>query len=50
MPHPTMGNPGHPSSVDGVTIKIPCTQSFPIGLVKIEPDFIFRSVETGLGR
>ena len=24
--------------------------SFPIGLVKIESDFIVRSVETGLGR
>ena len=51
---------GHPSS-DGVTTKItygwmiyyinqPYTPSFPIGLVKIEFDFIFRSVETGLGR
>ena len=27
-----------------------CTPSFPIGLVKIESDFIVRSVETGLGR
>ena len=26
------------------------TQSFPIGLVKTESDFIVRSVETGLGR
>ena len=26
------------------------TPSFPIRLVKTEPDFIFRSVETGLGR
>ena len=28
----------------------PRTPSFPIGLVKTESDFIFRSVETGLGR
>ena len=27
-----------------------CTQSFPIGLLKTESGFIFRSVETGLGR
>ena len=27
-----------------------CTPSFPIGLVKTEAGFIFRSVETGLGR
>ena len=50
---------GHPSS-DGVTIKMPYgvmfyidqlrTPSFPIGLVKTEPGFIVRSVETGLGR
>ena len=52
---------GHPYS-DGVTIKmpyrvddlhrfdLPCTPSFPIGLVKTEPGFIVRSVETGLGR
>ena len=26
------------------------TQFFPIGLVKTEPDFIIRPVETGLGR
>ena len=25
----------------------PCTQYFPIGLVKTESDFIVRSVETG---
>ena len=50
---------GNPSS-DGVMIKMPYgvdvlhyqlrTQSFPIGLVKTETDFIVRSVETGLGR
>ena len=50
---------GNPSS-DGVTIKMPygvdvlhrpaCTQSFPIGLVKTESEFILRSIETGLGR
>ena len=28
----------------------PCTPSFPIGLVKTESNFFFRSVETGLGR
>ena len=28
----------------------PRTPSFPIGLVKIESDFIVRSVDTGLGR
>ena len=50
----------HPSS-DGVTIKIPYgvmfyyidqprTPSFPIGMVKTESDFIFRSAETGLER
>ena len=27
-----------------------CTPLFPIGLVKIESDFIVRSVETGLGK
>ena len=28
----------------------PCTPSFPVGLVKIESDFIVRSDETGLER
>ena len=46
----------HPSN-DGVTMKMPYgvdvlmdqlrTPSFPIGLVKSESGFIFRSVETG---
>ena len=49
----------HPSS-DGFTIKMPYeadvfidqlrTPSFLIGLVKTEPGFTVRSVETGLGR
>ena len=30
-------------------IEQPCTPSFPIGLVKIESDFIVRSVETSFG-
>ena len=28
----------------------PCTPLFPIRLVKAEPDFVVRSVETGIGR
>ena len=30
-------------------IKQFCTSSFPVGLVKSEPDFIVRAVETALG-